>query len=185
MIFIERGCILKCSGFRDLQDILASHNMTNTCPTMSGFAFQMCGGANLLPKLMPISFFGRVSRLWGVSRHLALQWGKSQCILECYPVLSCPQIMQIHISFRSRADLVLDPDHALGFLSYLALQACNSLCSVSDTSVASLFYFLPCSHKSALAQMSQNVVMGCHTSFLHNDHVYCPARSRANKAMTG
>ena len=53
--------------------------------------------------------------------------------------------MQIHISFRSRSDLVLDADHAFDFLSYLVLQACISLCSVSDTSGASLF--LPCSHK--------------------------------------
>ena len=47
----------------------------------------MSGSANL-PEFMPISFFRRVSRFWGVSGHLALQQGKSQCILECCPVLS-------------------------------------------------------------------------------------------------
>ena len=31
------------------------------------------GGRNLLPKFMPISFFRRASRFWGVSGHLALQ----------------------------------------------------------------------------------------------------------------
>ena len=60
-----------------------------------------------------------------------------------------PQILQIRISFRSRSDLVLDVDHALDF--YLALQACISFCSVSDTS--DVFLFLPCSHKNAVAHM--------------------------------
>ena len=33
----------------------------------------LSGGANYLPKFLPISFFRRVSRFIGVSRHLALQ----------------------------------------------------------------------------------------------------------------
>ena len=37
----------------------------------------MSGGANSLPKFLPISFFGRVSRFIGVLGDLALQEGKS------------------------------------------------------------------------------------------------------------
>ena len=33
----------------------------------------MSGGANYLPKFLPISFFRRVARFTGVSSHLALQ----------------------------------------------------------------------------------------------------------------
>ena len=38
-----------------------------------GAVDQMSGGAKYLPKFLPISFFRRVSRFIGVSRHLALQ----------------------------------------------------------------------------------------------------------------
>ena len=44
--------------------------------------------------------------------------------------------MQIHISFRSRSDLVLGADHALDFISYLAFQVCISFYSVLDKSGA-------------------------------------------------
>ena len=47
---------------------------------------------------------------------------------------SWPQIMQIHISIRSRSDFVLD--HALDFLSDLAFQVCISFESVLDKSGA-------------------------------------------------
>ena len=76
-------------------------------------------------------------------------------MLPCL-VPSWPQIMLIRISFRSRSDHVLDADHALDFLSYLALQACISFCRVSDKSGASLF--LPCSHKMPL------LIWGCANS---------------------
>ena len=56
--------------------------------------------------------------------------------------------MQIHISFRSRTDLVLDAEHSLDFSSYLILQACISFCSVSDKSGVSMF--LPFSHRKCL-----------------------------------
>ena len=36
-------------------------------------SIHMSGGANYLPKFLPISFFRRASRFIGVSRHLALQ----------------------------------------------------------------------------------------------------------------
>ena len=61
--------------------------------------------------------------------------------------------MQIHISFRSRSDLVLDADYALDF-SYLVLQAGISFCSVSDKTGASLF--LPSSHRNAAAHTVSN-----------------------------
>ena len=77
----------------------------------------MSGGTNLLPKFMPISFFGRVSRFWGVSGCLA--------ILECWPVLSLHGLKLCKLA--SRSDLVLDADHALDFLFYLVMQACISL----------------------------------------------------------
>ena len=41
-------------------------------------------------------------------------------MLPCL-VPSWPQIMQIHISFRSRSDLVLDADHALDFFYPISL----------------------------------------------------------------
>ena len=101
----------------------------------------MSSGGNLLPKFMPISFFRRASRFWGVSGRLALQWGKSQCILVCHCLVPwLPQVMQISISFRSRSDLVLDADHSWDFLgTYLVLQACISFGSVSDKSGPLLF----------------------------------------------
>ena len=43
-----------------------------------------------------------------------------------------PQAVQLHISFRSHSDLVLDADHALDFFSDLAFQACISFYSVLD-----------------------------------------------------
>ena len=73
-------------------------------------------------------------------------------MLPCL-VSSWPQIMLIRISLRSRSDLVLDADHALGFLSNLLLQVCIAFCNISDKSGVSLF--LPCSHKNAVAQLMQ------------------------------
>ena len=49
--------------------------------------------------------------------------------------------MQIRISFRSRSDLDLDADHSLDSISYLVLQTCITLCSVSDKSGALLYYW--------------------------------------------
>ena len=96
-----------------------------------------------------ISFFRRVSRFIGVSRHLALQKGKSSvywhATLSC---LSWPQIMQ---KFVSRSDLVLDADQALDFSSDLAFQACISFYSVLYKSGALMF--LPCSIKNAVAHI--------------------------------
>ena len=42
----------------------------------------MSGGANYLPKFLPISFFRRVSCFIGVSRHLALQYPKDSAVLK-------------------------------------------------------------------------------------------------------
>ena len=89
------------------------------------------GGANQLPKFMPTSFFGRVSRLGGGFWHSDKE---IQVYTGMLPRLapSWPQILQIRISFRSRTDLVLDADHALDFLSYLVLLACISFGGVLD-----------------------------------------------------
>ena len=57
-------------------------------------------------------------------------------MLPCF-VSSWSQIMQIHISLRSRSDLVLDADHALDFFSHLVLQACISFVAF-QTKVAHL-----------------------------------------------
>ena len=116
-------------------------------------SFYMSGGANLLPKLMPISFSG-VHLIFEVFQDT---WRSNKGNPSAYwnAALSCPfiwpQTMQICISFRSRSDLVLDAHHVLDFLSYLVLQACVSFCSVSDKSGASLF--LPCPHKHAVAHI--------------------------------
>ena len=93
---------------------------------------------------MLISFFRRASRFGGVSGH----WHSNKENPSCFPVLSLkrPQIMRICISFQSNSGCW----PCLGFfVSYLVLQACISVCSVSNKSGASLF--LPCSHKNAVA----------------------------------
>ena len=74
--------------------------------------------------------------------------------------LSCPFMASnyansylVLISFSSRSGCW----ECLGFfLSYLVLQACISVCSVSDKSGASMF--LPCSHKNAVAHMHTETV---------------------------
>ena len=66
-----------------------------------------------------------------------------------HATLSCP--LMASYSFRSRSDLVVDADHALDFLSYLAFQVCISFYSVLDKSGA--WMFLPCSIKNAVAHM--------------------------------
>ena len=89
---------------------------------------------------------------------------KPKCKLACYPVLS-PDGLKL-CKFVSRSDLVLisfwmltipwtpqEPKKPKQMLvvSYLALQACISLCSVSEKSGALLF--LPCSHKNVVAHI--------------------------------
>ena len=118
-----------------------------------GFKHNMSGGANYLPKFLPISFFqARISfyRCFGTFgppiRKLSMYTGMLPCLVP-----SWPQSMQLRISFRSRSDLVLDADHALDFLSYLVFQACMSFYSVLDKSGA--WMFLPCSIKNAVARM--------------------------------
>ena len=64
----------------------------------------MSGGGNLLPKFMPILFFRRASRFWGVQD----TWRSNKESPSVYWGLPClvpwwPQMMQIRISFWSRS----------------------------------------------------------------------------------
>ena len=143
MIVIPRKRSQSCAFF----------NTTNTFATM--FFCHVSGSWNLLPKFMPISFFGRASRFWGVSEHLALQHGNPNASWNA--TLSFLFMASKLFKFVSRSDLVLISFGSWPFLgifglvvSYLILQACISI-RVSDRNGALLF--LPCSHKDAVVHV--------------------------------
>ena len=105
------------------------------CPNVSG-------GPHLLPKFMPISFFRRASRFYGVSGHLALQQGKS----PLNALKACKLV--------SRSDLVLEltiPWSFWGGGSLSRFKARISFYRVSDKIGA--LRFLPYSHKNEVAHV--------------------------------
>ena len=111
----------------------------------------MSGGEILLPKFMPILFFRCVSRCRGVSGHLALQQGKSWCILECYPLLSLNGLKLC--KSVSRSDLVLDAEAIEGYAGGFLSRLCRHVSRFVAFRQSGALLVLPCSHKNAVAQV--------------------------------
>ena len=90
---------------RDVGPLRAKIKARSEWKLSHSYLIHMSGGANYLPKFLPILFFRRASRFIGVSvpiRKILVYAGMLPCLVP-----SWPQSMQLRISFRSCSDLVL------------------------------------------------------------------------------